>query len=187
MKTVHCAFAMLMILLTAAAHAEKITMAKARELCAKENMGGRSPFGETTEETARKRLVFKWSCLVFVDGKPREAFDLYVAKDFCDHSHMGPRANAACINFDDSIKLFQQMAHRSSDPNASFNFSTSSSVNGELVTQWEPDADIYRVHDGKITEHWDAAPPKTITLHAQDKAFAEQMQQKVDPANTGYR
>ncbi|HTP38460.1 MAG TPA: hypothetical protein VMI92_02680 [Steroidobacteraceae bacterium] len=167
-------------LLTAgAASGRELAIAEARALCASGDVGGRTPFGETAQESANKKVAFDWACLTFVEHKPREAFARYVARDFCDHSHMSNGSGAACTNYEDSIKLFSSM-DGNSQHKGTLQFPDFSSANGELVTQWGPDADIYRVHDGKIVEHWDAAPPGTITLKAHDAAFSARMQRELD-------
>lgn len=164
------------------AHAERISIARARSLCAAGNTGPRTPFGETTEETANKKVAFAWACKVFVEGDVRGAFEQYVSKtDFCDHSHMANTQGAACTDYEASIQLLSRMAGHFVR-NGRLDFPTQSAVNGELVTQWGPDADIYRVHDGKITDHWDAAVTKSISLQSHDQAFSDAQQRQLQNA-----
>jgi len=59
-------------------------------------------------------------------------------------------------------------------------FPTSAVVNGELVTQYGAGVDSWRVHEGKITDHWDASPAVAVSLSAHDQSFSDRMQKQID-------
>jgi len=44
-----------------------------------------------------------------------------------------------------------------------------------MVTMWGEGVDIFRVHNGKITDHWDASPPDTATVKAHAPGTAQRV------------
>ena len=161
----------------AAAH--QVKTVKAKEMCAQGYVGPRTVYGETKEEKEAKRIQYAWYCLGVVNGKADEAFEKYVAKDVCDHSHMANAGLKPCSSYDDMLKMFRGMGAMMSK-GESLEFPIYSTVNGDLVTQYGEGVDIFRVKDGKITDHWDASPPADVALKAHDQAFSDRMQQQID-------
>ena len=152
------------LLQPAAAH--QVKTIKAREMCAQGYVGPRTVYGETKQEKEAKRVQYAWYCLAVVSGKADEAFEKYVAKDICDHSHMANAGLKPCAGYDDMLKMFRGMGAMMSK--------------GDLVTQYGEGVDIFRVKDGKLTDHWDASPPAAVALKAHDQAFSDRMQQQID-------
>lgn len=165
------------------AHADQIPMAEAKERCAKVDVGPRTTYGETKAEAAAKKIALQWACGVLVEGKTKEAFEKYVSKDFCDHSHMANAGLKACSGYDEVLKQFAGMSAMFAK-GGKVEFPVVATVNGELVTQYGEGVDIFRVHDGKITDHWDASPPVQRNISAHDQAFSDRMQKQID---TGVR
>jgi predicted SnoaL-like aldol condensation-catalyzing enzyme len=182
MRLVVTAFAALAVFVTGmqpvAAH--QVKTAKAREMCAQGYVGPRTVYGETKSEKEAKRIQYAWYCLAVVNGKADEAFEKYVAKDICDHSHMANAGLKPCATYDDMLKMFRGMGAMMSKGD-SLEFPVYSTVNGDLVTQYGEGVDIFRVNkDGKISDHWDASPPADVDLKAHDQAFSDRMQQQID-------
>jgi predicted SnoaL-like aldol condensation-catalyzing enzyme len=175
--TLAISLAFAVLLQPAAAH--QVKTAKAREMCAQGYVGPRTVYGETKQEKAAKRIQYAWYCLAVVSGKADEAFEKYVAKDICDHSHMANAGLKPCAGYDDMLKMFRGMGAMMSKGD-SLEFPIYSTVNGDLVTQYGEGVDIFRVHDGKLTDHWDASPPAAVALKAHDQAFSDRMQQQID-------
>lgn len=165
------------------ATADEIPIEKAKAMCASGDVGPRTVYGETKEEATAKKIAFQWACMVLVDGKVKEGFEKYVSKDFCDHSHMANAGLKPCASYEETLKLFNGMASMLKK-NGKIEFPVVATVNGELVTQYGVGADIFRVHDGKLTDHWDASPPAERKLEAHDQAFSDRMQKQID---TGVR
>jgi predicted SnoaL-like aldol condensation-catalyzing enzyme len=163
--------------------ADEIPISQARTMCSTGDVGPRTVYGETRDEAAAKKLVFDWACMALVDGKVKEAFAKYVSKRWCDHSHMVTAGLKACADYAETEAAFEHMS-KMLVKDGKIEFPTSATVNGEMVTQWGAGADIFRVHDGKMTDHWDASPPVGITMTAHEKAFSERMQKQID---TGVR
>lgn len=166
-----------------AASADEIPVAQAKAMCASGDVGPRTTYGETKEEAAAKKIAFQWACGVLVEGKAKEAFEKYVSKDFCDHSHMANAGLKPCATYDETMKMFSGMAGMMTK-NGKIEFPVVATVNGEMVSQYGAGVDIFRVHDGKITDHWDASPPVKRNIDAHDQAFSDRMQKQID---TGVR
>ena len=178
----YAAFAMLLLpgLLTlSSARADEIPISEARARCAAVDVGARTAYGETQQEAAAKKIAFQWACGVLVEGRVKQAFAQYVSKDFCDHSHMVTAGLKPCGTYAQTLKNFERMSTMMVR-NGKIEFPLWAAVNGEMVTQYGAGADIFRVHDGKITDHWDASPPVDVTLKAHDKTFSDHMQQQID-------
>ncbi|MFT3905134.1 MAG: hypothetical protein QM718_02345 [Steroidobacteraceae bacterium] len=162
-----------------AANADQITVAEAKAKCAANDVGPRTTYGETKEEVANKLVAFKWACGVLVEGTAKASFEKYVSKDFCDHSHMINAGLKNCSSYDDAQKMFSGMAAMMAK-GGKIEFPVVATVNGEMVTQYGEGVDIFRVHDGKITDHWDASPPTARNISAHDQTFSDRMQKQID-------
>jgi predicted SnoaL-like aldol condensation-catalyzing enzyme len=174
------ALAALSILCTVhTARADMIPIEQAKALCDRGDTGPRTVYGETKDEAAAKKIMVTWTCMTLVQGKVKEAFALYVSKDFCDHSHMANAGLKPCSNYDEVERMFTRMSVMMVH-DGKIEFPTSAVVNGELVTQYGAGVDSWRVHDGKITDHWDASPAVAVTLSAHDKSFSDRMQKQID-------
>lgn len=176
-------FALSGLLTVGVSQADEIPIEQAKKMCSTGDVGPRTTYGETKAEVANKKVVVTWACMSLVDGNAKEAFEKYVSKDFCDHSHMITGGLKDCSGYDETEKQFAGMA-KMMVKNGKIEFPIASTVNGEMVTQWGAGADIFRVHDGKITDHWDASPPVKITMDAHDQKFSDRMQKQID---TGVR
>ena len=159
--------------------ADQIPIAEAKERCAKVDVGPRTVYGETKAEVEAKKIAFQWACGVLVEGKVKESFEKYVAKDFCDHSHMANAGLKDCSDFAETMQLFERMSSMLMK-DGKIEFPVVATVNGEMVTQYGEGVDIFRVHNGKLTDHWDASPPTSRTLNAHDQDFSDRMQKQID-------
>jgi predicted SnoaL-like aldol condensation-catalyzing enzyme len=162
---------LLAVSLVPAAHADRITGAKAREMCAKSEVGPLTPYGETAEESAAKKVAFEWNCMVEVDRKLKEAGEKYVSKDWCDHAHLITKGKRKCGTWADTMVLFGRMGTAPVKDTDVIEFPVMSSVNGDHVTMYGAGVDIFRVVNGKLTDHWDASPPLAVSLTAHDPRF----------------
>ncbi len=159
----------------AVASAAQIPLDQARKLCHPNvSVGDLTPYGETPEEANNKLITFKWNCQAFVDNDPDGAFANYVSPVFCDHSHLVTRGKRACGSYAETLPNFERMAKMGAS-SGSFEFPTGATVDGEMVTMYGAGVDIFRVHDGKITDHWDASPPDTTTIQAHPPGTAQRV------------
>ena len=166
----------------AADWASPITIDQGRKLCHPEvKVGDLTPYGETPAEAANKLVTFKWVCQAFVDDDPDGAFKNYVSPDFCDHSHLVTHGKRACGSYAETLPNFERMAKMGATA-GSLEFPSSATVDGEMVTMWGEGVDIFRVQDGKITDHWDASPPDTITVKAHPPGTAQRVMSGQGPA-----
>lgn len=138
------------------------------------DVGPITPYGETAAEAAAKRLVFEWSYTMMMQGKVTEAFEKYVDRGFCDHSHLVTRAKKDCGTWEEAQVGFRNFAARAK-PGAQVEVPTLATVCGEMVTMYGEGVDVFRVHDGKITDHWDGSPPATVTIKAHPPGTAERV------------
>ncbi len=142
------------------------------------DVGPLTPYGETPAESANKLVLFKMNKMI-AEGHPDEAFALYVSKDVCDHSHMVTHGKRECGNYSDMLATFHSMGDgQDKGPSpapggAGMRMPKLATVNGELVTMYDIGVDIFRVHDGKVTDHWDASPPAAVNIEAHAPGFAE--------------
>ncbi|MGC3981287.1 MAG: hypothetical protein QM808_08520 [Steroidobacteraceae bacterium] len=122
-------------------------------------------FGETAEEAANKKLVMEWMYMQQVEGKPKEAFEKYVSKNYCNHSHMTAGMDRKCASYDEMLAKALK-APNTMGAEMWKNNSWVASVNGEMVTVFGVGGgiNIFRVADGKVTDHWDASPPIAISI-----------------------
>jgi len=174
-----CAAAVAALFAAQTASADQIPIAQAKAWCAAGYVGPRTTYGETKSEAANKKIVYTWTCMSLVEGKVDQAFDLYVSKDFCDHSHMINHGLKDCSDWAETRAMFERLGAMSAK-SSSLEFPVAATVNGEMVTQWGAGADIWRVHNGLITDHWDASPPINITMTGHDQAFSDRMQKQID-------
>jgi len=178
--TLGLALAALSFLCTARpANADMIPIEQAKAMCARGDTGPRTVYGETKDEAAAKKIMVAWTCMTLVQGKVKEAFELYVSKDFCDHSHMANAGLKPCSNYEEVERMFTRMSVMMVH-DGKIEFPTSAVVNGELVTQYGAGVDSWRVHEGKITDHWDASPAVAVSLSAHDQSFSDRMQKQID-------
>lgn len=133
----------------ASAHAEQIPIETAKSLCASGDVGPRTTYGETKDEAAAKKIQFNWTCMVLVEGKVKEGFEKHVSKDFCDHSHMANAGLKPCSTYDETLRMFSGMAGNMVR-DGKIEFPTSSTVNGEMVTQYGAGAGSRQVADLSI-------------------------------------
>lgn len=127
------------------------------------NPGPLTPYGETTAEMNAKSIVFRWNYLMMIQGKGKEAFEKYVSADFCDHSHMVTRGKKDCATREE-VMASPIMQFKAAKIGDRLEYPTLATVDGELVTMYGAGIDLFRVHDGKITDHWDASPPRAVTV-----------------------
>lgn len=161
------------------AAADMIPIEQAKAMCDRGDTGPRTVYGETKDEAAAKKIMVTWTCMTLVQGKVKEAFERYVSKDFCDHSHMANAGLKPCSDYAEVERMFTRMS-KMMVHDGKIEFPTSAVVNGELVTQYGAGVDSWRVHEGKITDHWDASPAVAVTLSAHDKSFSDRMQKQID-------
>ena len=115
---------------------------------------------EDAHERANKQIVIAWQTLL-AQGKAAEAFEKYVSPQFIDHSHLlrGPANHKA--GYREALAMFSRM------PANNTRAFTAQAIraNGDHVTIFGGlGVDIFRVVNGKITEHWDASPSVPVNL-----------------------
>ena len=100
---------------------------------------------ESAQETAAKQVVLNWFRLVFIEGNAQEAFSAYASRDFVEHSR---RARGG---YESTLTMLSKMPPRELHPQAV--------VNDEIVfVQSEIGKEVFRVQNGKITDHWEVNP-----------------------------
>jgi len=152
------------------AAARHMTMAEAEKMCHPTvNTGLPSPTGENPAEAANKRVIFAWNCEIFVDHDPEDAFKTYVDPSFCDHTHLITHGTRACGTYAEALRDFHNM--RSSAPAGDIELPMQAAVDGEIVTMYGEGIDIFRVHDGKITDHWDGGPAGDVNIKGPPPGF----------------
>jgi len=139
------------------------------------DVGPVTPYGETPEEAAAKRVVFEYLHMKNIQGKAIEAFEKYLSKDYCNHSHLSTKAAVACAGYDATVESWLSRYPTPNKPGDIIELPTIGSVNGEMVTMYGKGVDIFRVVDGKITDHWDASPPVEVTIPAHDDEWVQRM------------
>ncbi|MGC3982000.1 MAG: hypothetical protein QM808_12125 [Steroidobacteraceae bacterium] len=161
------------VAMTTAAHADMITGKQAKEICAKGDTGPITPYGEHPRETAAKKVVFQWNCMTMVERNAKAAFEKYVSKDWCDHGHIVTKGADRCGTVEESIAMFVRMGGTPLKDTDKLEFPLQSSVNADHVTMYGEGVDIFRVVNGKITDHWDASPAKAISFKDKPAGMAE--------------
>jgi len=166
--------AALMFAATQGARADQLTRAQAEQRCHPTvNVGDITPYGETPAEAAAKKVTFEWVCQMFVDGDVAGGFKNYVDPNFCDHGHLVTHGKRECGGYAEVEKSFERMARM--DATGLIELPVQATVDGEMVTMWGEGVDIFRVHNGKITDHWDASPPDTATVKAHAPGTAQRV------------
>ena len=110
---------------------------------------------DSAEDTARKAVVQNFGDLID-QGKADEAFAKYMSRDFVDHSYMAKRMmKKDKPGYDDVLPFFKNwMARRADEGNKKL--VAELVVNDDMVTyNGRRGQDIFRVVNGKITDHWD--------------------------------
>ncbi|MFT3907210.1 MAG: hypothetical protein QM718_12945 [Steroidobacteraceae bacterium] len=152
--------------------ADPLTKAAALAACEKAQFGPETPYGETAAEKQAKKLTFQWNCKAMVEGKVSEAFEKYVSKDFCDHSHLVTRGQKDCGNYAETEQSFERMAKQFGG-GPTIEVPVLATVDGDMVVHYGEGVDIFRVKDGKLTDHWDASPPAEISIDAHAPGFTD--------------
>lgn len=155
--------------------AEQITGERAKEICAAGDTGPVTSYGEFPEETAAKRIVFEWNCAMMVERNVEAAFERYVAEDWCDHAHMVTRGENRCGTYEETMALFARMNSEPLEDDEIIEFPTQYMVNGDHVTVYGAGVDIFRVVNGKLTDHWDASPTRAISFEDKPEGMAERI------------
>lgn len=159
--------------MTTPAAADMITGKQAKELCAKGDTGPITPYGETAEEKAAKKIVFEWNCMIMVERNVKAAFDKYVSKDWCDHGHLITQGKKPCGSIEETLPMFTRFGTGQVKDADMLEFPVMSAVSGDHVTMYGAGVDIFRVVNGKITDHWDASPPAATSLKGHDPRFPD--------------
>lgn len=163
------------------APAAQLTRDQAEKMCHPSvNVGDITPYGETADEAARKLIAFQWTCRIFVDGDAAGAFAAYVDPNFCDHGHLVTHGRTECGGYATVEQNFARMA-KMSQAGGTMEIPTQATVDGEMVTMYGAGVDIFRIHNGKITDHWDASPPDTVTIKAHPPGTAARVMAGLGP------
>lgn len=158
-----------------AAQADQISGARAKEICAKHEVGPISPYGETAEEVAAKRTVFEWQCLFLVERKADEARAKYISPKWCDHSHNTTHGKKLCGTWEDTTRFLSNFSTGTLKDSDIIEFPLFATVDGGHVTEYGEGVDSFLVVDGKITDHWDASPPAAVSIKAHDPSMAQRV------------
>ena len=134
-------------------------------------VGPVTPYGETPEEAANKRVVFEWNYLTMVKHQPQEAYARFVSPSYCDHGHMETMGKRPCASFKENLDSYVRRHPPGRVAPDEGEIPHLASVDGEMVTMYGKGVDIFRVHDGKITDHWDASPPAAVSIPAHAPGF----------------
>jgi predicted SnoaL-like aldol condensation-catalyzing enzyme len=108
-----------------------------------------------------------------IERQPALAFDTYVSRDYCNHGHLSTGGQRDCMGFDETRVRWLRNYGQPLKPGELVEVPYMATVNGEMVTMYGEGVDIFRVHNGKLTDHWDASPPARITLKAHAPGFAD--------------
>jgi len=170
-----CSASLALALLIGAVHAEKVDPTKITGV----DVGPVTPYGETAAEASNKRIAFEWVHMAMIERQPQQAFEKYVSKDYCNHAHLSTYGQRDCANYDDTVAKWVRMFARPLKPGELIEYPTMATVDGEMVTMYGEGVDIFRVHNGKITDHWDASPPAAANIPAHNPAFVDFMGKRV--------
>jgi len=138
------------------------------------NLGPVSPYGETPAETANKLILMEYTHMSQVLGDAPAAVEMFMSKDYCNHGHISTRGLTDCAGYDETLASAIKRAKHPKIGDA-VEVPTMATVDGEMVTMYGRGVDIFRVHDGKITDHWDASPPAAANINAHKPVFVERM------------
>ena len=86
---------------------------------------------------------------------------------------------AACGSYSQTLNQFKSIV-RTMFNGTTVEVPVMATVDGEMVTQWGAGVDIFRVHNGKITDHWDASPPAAAAIKAHPPGTAERVMSGFD-------
>lgn len=101
---------------------------------------------ESAAETRNKQIVVDWFRLCFEQGKAAEAFPKYVSRSFVEHSR---RMRG---NYDSALAGLSKMGARG-------DMKIVAAIDDDMVTlNTKVGIDIFRVKDGRITDHWEGNP-----------------------------
>jgi len=157
-----------LVLFAAPAFATKVDISKNPPV----DVGPPTTYGETPAEAANKRVMFEFVHMVMVERKPAEAFEEYVSPDYCNHGHLSTFGWRDCAGYTETARRWIREYSSPVYPGETIEMPTIATVDGEMVTMYGDGVDIFRVHDGKITDHWDASPPAEVQLGAHSPAFS---------------
>ncbi|MGC3980616.1 MAG: hypothetical protein QM808_05085 [Steroidobacteraceae bacterium] len=146
------------------------------------DVGPVTPYGELPEEAAAKRVMFDWLYMLEVERKPKEAFEKYVSKNYCNHSHISTKGKKPCFSYEETLASWIERHPEPLKPGQKIEIPTMASVNGEMVTMYGAGVDVFRVVDGKITDHWDGSPPAEVTIKAHDPAGVARAVARIEEA-----
>lgn len=100
---------------------------------------------ESAAEAQNKEIALAWFKLTFIEGKAAAAFEKYVSHDFVEHSR---RLRGG---YESTLKVLSMMKPRMLKPIAV--------VNDDIVLlQSEIGNEVFRIQNGKISDHWDLNP-----------------------------
>jgi predicted SnoaL-like aldol condensation-catalyzing enzyme len=139
----------------------------------KGEVGPLTPYGETAKEAAAKKIMYEWLYTNAVERNPQQAFATYVSKDYCNHGHLSTRGQKDCSDYQETVTRWVNNYGKPLQPGQKIEWPTLASVNGEMVTMYGEGVDIFRVKDGKITDHWDASPPAAAHIKAHAPGFLQ--------------
>lgn len=119
---------------------------------------GTLPGKASEEDQTPKAIVMRFYELGLLERKPKEAFALYAAPDFVEHSADSPGGTAQA-----TVEFLTRLIAKSPQPKWEI---LRVIAEGEMVflhARFTPAKDappisigeIFRVHNGKIVEHWD--------------------------------
>lgn len=145
-------------------------------------VGPVTPYGELKGEAQAKRIMFEFVYMNMIERKPAEAFEKYVSKSYCNHSHLSTKGTKSCADYEETKARWVNNWSKPAQPGEKVEYPQYASVNGEMVTMYGAGVDIFRVHDGKITDHWDASPPAEIDVKAHPPEATTKMNKVIQDA-----
>lgn len=112
---------------------------------------GPMPAEETEQEAAARQVVVEWGRLID-EGRIEQAFELYVSRDFVDHSNTPRRMlNKQDIGYAETLEAFVRFIGPREGTMVEQVY-----VNESMVTiRGKVGRDLFMVRDGKIVAHWD--------------------------------
>jgi predicted SnoaL-like aldol condensation-catalyzing enzyme len=124
--------------------------------------GAGSARGQDAESARSKAIVLDFYKLALFDMKPADAFARYAAPDFVEHSQDSAGGDAKA-----TVVFLRQLIARSARPRWDI---IRSAAEGDMVflhvrytaAPGAPEyavAEVFRVKDGRIAEHWDVTSP----------------------------